>query len=111
VALQRAVVVTVVLLGRPAVATNGAAEATAKAEAATGHPAVAVVAAAEATVPLWATLMATVRVPTASGSASESPARIVGATVFPSHKLSESHLYSPFSVLLLLPIALAETSA
>jgi hypothetical protein len=81
--------VTVVLLGRPAVATNGAAEATAKAEAATGHPAVAVVAAAEATVPLWATLMATVRVPTASGSASESPARIVGATVFPSHKLSE----------------------
>jgi hypothetical protein len=110
---------TVALLGRPAVATNAAAEATARAEAATGRPAVAVVVAAEATVPLWATLMATVGVPTASGSASESPAGIAGATVFPSHKLSEgksklrqgSHLYSPFSVLLLLPIALAETSA
>jgi hypothetical protein len=105
VALQRAVVVTVVLLGRPAVATNGAAEATAKAEAAMGHPAVAVVAAAEATVPL----PATAGVPAASGSEGESPARIATA-VFPGHKPNEAkkrvRAEKPFSTHLSLSLLL-----
>jgi hypothetical protein len=85
VALQPAVAVTVVLLGRPAVAAEAAAEATARAEATTGHPAVAVVASAEATVPL----PATAGVPAASGSEGESPARIATA-VFPGHKPNEA---------------------
>ena len=54
------------------------------------------IAAAEAAIPVQATLTAVAEVPVTSSSRTKSPARKTEALAFPSHKSSESDLFSPF---------------